>query len=79
MEHLCREIRHSDIQNKALGVFGTFSWNGGGVKNLLKFAADIKWKQVSDAVEFKGIPTDEDYSKCDALAAAMAQQVKNKE
>jgi flavorubredoxin len=76
MEHLCREIRHSDIQNKVLGIFGTFSWNGGGVKNLLKFATDIKWKQVSEAVEFKGIPTEEDYSKCDALAAAIAQQVK---
>jgi hypothetical protein len=46
------------------------------VKNLLKFAEDIKWKQVADAVEFKGIPADDDYLGCDALAEAMAQQVK---
>jgi flavorubredoxin len=76
MEHLCSELLHSGVQNKKLGIFGTFSWNGGGVKNLLKFATDIKWEQVSDSVEFKGIPAGEDYSKCDTLAAAMAQQIK---
>jgi flavorubredoxin len=77
MEHLCREIVHIGMQNKKLGIFGTFSWNGGGVKNLNKFAEDIKWEQVSDSVELKGIPSDEDYYKCDALAIAMAQQVKD--
>jgi flavorubredoxin len=76
MEHLCREILHSGIQNKVLGLFGTFSWNGGGVKNLRKFAADIHWKQVADAVEFKGIPSRDDYLQCDAMAEAMAQQIK---
>jgi flavorubredoxin len=65
------------VQNKKLGVFGTFSWNGGGVKNLLKFAADIKWEQVSDSVEFKGIPAEDDYLKCDTIALSMAQKVKN--
>jgi flavorubredoxin len=78
MEHLCREIAHMSLQNKKLGIFGTFSWNGGGVKNLLKFAEDIKWEQVSDAVELKGIPDSDGYSQCDALAAAMAQQIKTK-
>ncbi|MDR2286854.1 MAG: FprA family A-type flavoprotein [Prevotellaceae bacterium] len=77
MEHLCRELLHASVQNKKLGVFGTFSWNGGGVKNLLKFAEDIKWEQVSGSIEFKGIPAGDDYSKCDAMAAAMAQKVKN--
>ncbi|MDR3339071.1 MAG: FprA family A-type flavoprotein [Candidatus Symbiothrix sp.] len=77
MEHICREIVHFGIQNKKLGIFGTFSWNGGGVKNLNKFAEDIKWEQVADSVELKGIPSDADYGKCDALAIAMAQQVKD--
>jgi flavorubredoxin len=77
MEQLCREIVHIGMQNKKLGLFGTFSWNGGGVKNLKKFAEDIKWEQVADSVELKGIPADEDYFKCDALAIAMAQQVKD--
>jgi flavorubredoxin len=78
MEHLCSELLHMGVQNKKTGIFGTFSWNGGGVKNLLKFAANIKWEQVHDAVEFKGIPSEDDYSKCDALALAMAQQAKSK-
>ncbi|MDR1338742.1 MAG: FprA family A-type flavoprotein [Prevotellaceae bacterium] len=78
MEHLCREITHAGLKNRKSGIFGTFSWNGGGVKNLRKFAEDIKWEQVAEAVEFKGIPADGDYSKCDALAAAMAREINSK-
>jgi flavorubredoxin len=78
MEYLCREITHAGLQNRKLGIFGTFSWNGGGVKNLLKFAENIKWEQVSEAIEFKGIPADDEYSRCDAMAAAMASELRTK-
>ncbi|MDR1865749.1 MAG: FprA family A-type flavoprotein [Bacteroidales bacterium] len=75
MEQLCRELEHAGVKNRKLGIFGTFSWSGGGVKNLLKFAENIQWEQVADAVEFKGMPSLEDCARCDAMALAMAQQV----
>lgn len=76
MEQFCREMEHMGVKNKLLGVFGSYSWNGGGVKNLLKFAENIGWEQVADAVEIHGVPTDEKYSQCDALAKAIAQKLK---
>lgn len=76
MEQLCRELEHMTVQNKKLGIFGSFSWNGGGVKNLLKFAENIQWEQVAEAVEIKGIPTAEDYLRCNSIAEEMAKQIK---
>jgi flavorubredoxin len=78
MEHLCIEIQHLGIKNKSIGVFGTYSWNGGGATNLRKFAQEIQWKQIGDIEEYKGIPSDPyDYLRCDDMALAMAKQVKN--
>ena len=74
MEQLCRELEHMAVKNRNFGVFGTYSWNGGGVKNLLKFAENIGWEQVDNAVEFHGIPRNNDYARCDALAKAMAEK-----
>ena len=51
MEQLCRELEHMGVKNKKLGLFGSFTWSGGGVKNLKKFAENIGWEQVADAVE----------------------------
>lgn len=73
MQHLCTELQNMGIKEKKLGLFGTYSWNGGGVKNLLKFAEASNWEQVSDAVELMGIPSAEDYKKCDKLAEAMSK------
>ena len=71
IDHLCCELQHLGLQNRRLGIFGSFSWNGGGVKNLVKFAENIKWKMIAEPVEIKGIPSDDDFRKCDALAEAL--------
>ena len=76
MEQFCREMEHMAVKNKFLGLFGSYSWNGGGVKNLLKFAENIGWEQVADAVEIHGVPNDEKYTQCDALAKAVAEKLK---
>lgn len=34
MENLTRDLLHAGPKDRLLGVFGTYSWNGGGVKNL---------------------------------------------
>lgn len=75
MEQLCREIEHIGIKNKKLGLFGSFTWSGGGVKNLKKFAENIGWEQVAEAVEISGIPNEEKLIVCNALAKAMAEKI----
>ena len=37
MENLTRELLHMGVKERLLGIFGTYSWNGGGVKNLKCF------------------------------------------
>ncbi len=76
MENLTRELIHMGVKEKYLGLFGSYSWNGGGVKNLNAFADTIGWEQVAPAAEIKGRPGPGKYEACDALADAMAARLK---
>lgn len=78
MENLTRELLHMKIKQKYLGVFGSYSWNGGGVKNLMHFAEDSGLDLVSDPAEIYGKPADDKYAQCDALAKSMADKIKGK-
>ncbi|MFI3294603.1 MAG: FprA family A-type flavoprotein [Rikenellaceae bacterium] len=76
MENLTRELEHMGVKDRKLGLFGSYSWNGGGVRNLLAFAENIKWEQVAPAADLFGTPTPEKLAACDAIAEAMAQAIK---
>ena len=75
MLQLCHEIEMCDPKYKLLGLFGTYSWNGGGLKTLKTFTEKIDWEQVSDPVEVMGCPTSEKLLCCDELARAMATKL----
>lgn len=78
MEQLCRELAHSNVKNKSLGLFGSYSWNGGGVRNLKKFAEEINWVQMAEAVEMYGRPSQSKYVMCDEFAKSIAQNILGK-
>lgn len=75
MENFTRELLHMGVKNRYLGLFGTYSWNGGGVKNLNHFATDIGWEMVADPAEIMGRPSAAKYAACDTLGAAMGAKV----
>ncbi|MEN6454283.1 MAG: FprA family A-type flavoprotein [Prolixibacteraceae bacterium] len=75
MESLLLKIQHMGIRDHYLGLFGNYSWNGGGVKNLKKFADDIKWELVYEPVEEKGGLKQSRYEECLKLADAMAEKL----
>ena len=79
MELLCRTLVHMNVKNKSLGLFGSYSWNGGGVRNLLKFAEEIGWEPVCAPAEIAGRPAIDKYADCDALACAMAGRLLGEE
>jgi flavorubredoxin len=54
VEILLSTIEHMAPKNHYLGIFGNYSWNGGGVKNLKTFAERIKWEMVYEPIEEKG-------------------------
>ncbi len=75
VETLLTTIEHMMPKNHLLGIFGNYSWTGGGVKNLKTFAEKIKWEQVYESVEEKGslkVNTEEELLK---LADAMADRL----
>lgn len=75
VESLVTKIEHMGIKNHLLGIFGSYGWNGGGVKNLLKFAENIKWEVVYEPVEEKGTLKKEKFGQCLELANAMADKL----
>jgi flavorubredoxin len=75
MESLLLKIAHMGIRDHYLGIFGNYSWNGGGVKNLRKFADDIKWELVFDPVEEQGSLKESRYGECLRMADAMADRL----
>lgn len=54
MEHLCNEIRIAQPKEKIFGIFGSSSWNGAGVKNLIKFMEENNLQALPAAAELSG-------------------------
>ncbi len=75
MESLVTKLAHMGIRDHYLGLFGNYSWNGGGVKNLKKFAEDIKWELVYEPVEERGNLRQTQFDECLRLADAMADKL----
>lgn len=75
MEHLTNTLEHMGVKNHYLGLFGSYSWNGGGVKTLNKFAENVDWELVGEPVDIKGIPGEEAFAGCEALAQEMAKKL----
>lgn len=76
METLTREIEHYGLAGRKLALFGTYSWSGGGVRNLRSFAERIGWEMVCDPVDIIGRPDARKYVACDALAESIAVSMK---
>ncbi len=75
VEILLSTIGHMAPKNHYLGVFGNYSWNGGGVKNLMTFAEDIKWELVYNPIEEKGALKPNNREELLKLADAMADKL----
>ncbi len=76
MELLTREMEHMGVKNKSLALFGTYSWNGGGVRTLKEFAKNIAWDMVADPADMHGMPTEAKLVQIKEVAHAMAANLK---
>ena len=75
VEILLSTIEHMAPKNHYLGIFGNYSWNGGGVKNLQTFAENIKWELVYQPIEEKGALKTDNKEELLKLADAMADKL----
>lgn len=76
MDSLVRTLENKAMLNRVLGIFGTYSWSGGGVKALTEFGQRGKWKLVEPIVEAQYAPKPNDIEQCMLLAKNMAAEVK---
>ncbi len=62
------------MQHREVGLFGSFTWSGGALKDLKTFAEKGKWDVVEPMVEAKSCPSDEDLKQCADLGRKVAAQ-----
>ena len=75
MAHLMADLEHIALKNRLLGIFGSSSWGGGGVRAIETFAEKIKWEVVANSVEARCSANDSDIEQCQLIARAMAKRV----
>ena len=63
-------------QNRCLGIFGSYGWSGGAVKEIQDFAYPGQLDGVEPVVQVKGAPTQEILEKCFVLGKNLAEAIK---
>jgi flavorubredoxin len=63
-------------QNRCLGIFGSYGWSGGAVKEIQDFASQGNWTVVEPVVQVKGAPTQEILEQCFVLGKNLAEMIK---
>lgn len=77
MAFLVHELKMQKLKNHTLGIFGSYSWSGGALKELREFAEGSGLDVCETQVEVNGAPTKEDLEGLAQLAKEMAKQLKN--
>jgi flavorubredoxin len=76
MDALCRKLAVSGLANRMLGIFGNYSWSGGGVKSLEAFACESGFEVIGSSIEVKSVAEQTDDEKLLALAKNMVERFK---
>lgn len=79
VEALTIKLEQLHIKNRLIGLFGTATWSGGGVKNLIRFAETTGLEMVHPPHEAKYRALEKDYEICRDIAERMALRMKNDE
>jgi flavorubredoxin len=64
-------------ENRHLGIFGSYGWSGGAVKEIQEFASMGNWKVVEPIVQVKGAPTQETLEQCFIMGKNLAEAIKS--
>lgn len=76
IRELVHKLQNRNLKNRYLSVFGSYSWSGGGVNNLEKFAEKSKLELVGESVEARSSAKEEDIKGCIEIGKIMAQKLK---
>lgn len=75
MAHVLDElVRKRFVADRTVARFGSFGWNGGGLREFDNITASLHW-QIMDTLEFCGGASTEDLAQARAFGAAYARLI----
>lgn len=77
MTSLISTLKANKLQNHTLGIFGNYSWSGGGVKDIKEFAEGEKFELLETIVEAKCSACQADISGLEKMAKEMVDNLKS--
>ena len=75
MKQLLAALENRMMKDRNLGIFGSYTWSGGALKELKEFASKGNWKLIDPVVEAKCSPGEEELAACRLLGKNMASEL----
>ena len=79
MNYLLTEVSHQRMKNNYWGIFGSYSWSGGALKNLKKYMEDGKYNVLDTQLEIQGAANSEELKQLIDFGKEMAAKILAKE
>lgn len=76
MDHLLRLLENKGLKDRVAGIFGSYGWSGGGVRELTDFVGRMKWQLIEPVIEVSCSPTEADLGNCRLLGSNIAQRLR---
>lgn len=77
MGDLIRFLANEMIQGRVLGLFGSYGWDGGGMRGLREFVTAMKRELVEPVIESKGMAADNIINDYVLLGKNIAEKLKS--
>jgi flavorubredoxin len=74
MEQTLVMADHKHIRNRAAAWFGSHGWSGGALRDLTRLCGEMKWN-LSDTLEFRGAPGDDELRQGEEFGARFARLI----
>jgi flavorubredoxin len=76
MGDLIRFLGNEMIKDRVAGIFGSYGWHGGGMRELREFVAGMQWKLVEPVIETRGAARGDTIEQCIQLGKNIAAALK---
>ena len=73
MRNLVELLQEKGLKDRVLGIFGSFGWTGGAVKNLRSFTEKSGWRLIEPVIEAKCAADGHQLDECVRLGNSMAK------
>jgi len=73
MRNLVELLQEKGLKDRVLGIFGSFAWTGGAVKNLRSFTEKSGWRLIEPVIEAKCAADGHQLDECVRLGNSMAK------